>query len=320
MRRSHFSVAAQVLEAVDKGLSKKNKALPSWLLYDESGDRIFQTIMHLPEYYPTRCEYRLLAEHKGSLLSYFNYDSEDFQLVDLGAGDGYKTQILLEYFLKESVQFKYIPCDVSLPVLEQLGKRLGKALPELAIQPICGYHEEVLAQTDHASRRVLLFLGSNIGNHERNSAMKLLETLGSQMTRSDLMLIGFDLKKNPRTIALAYDDPRGVTKAFNMNLLVRLNDELGANFDLRGFTHYPDYDPMTGEAKSYLVSTKKQSVFIDALGKTFHFELWEPIHTETSQKYDLRMIEHLVNNSGFEIVEVFFDEKKHFCDVLIRKY
>ena len=319
MRKLNLSIPAQVLEAVDIGLSKPDKALPSWLLYDQNGDRIFQTIMHLPEYYPTRCEYEIFEKHKGAILSFVNYDREAFQLVDLGAGDAYKTQVLIRYFQSLGEQFSYIPADVSASVLDHLVTTLRKSFPTLVVSPVCAHHEEVLMKVDGDKRNVILFLGSNIGNYEPREAQTLLTTLSEQMSSSDLMLIGFDLKKDPRIIATAYDDPRGVTKAFNLNLLQRLNEELGANFKISGFSHYPLYDPLNGQAKSFIVSKRQQRVFIDALDKTFHFAQWETIYTETSQKYDLITIERLLRDSALEIVTMFFDERKYFCDVLMRK-
>jgi dimethylhistidine N-methyltransferase len=319
MRKYQSLVTAQVLEAVDKGLSGKNKALPSWLLYDHNGDRIFQTIMHLPEYYLTRCEYEIFETHKNSIYSYVNYDHEPFQLVDLGAGDAYKTQVLIQHFQSRENNFVYVPADVSASALDHLVRRLHKSFPCLSVNPVCAYHEDVLSKTVADRRRVVMLLGSNIGNYDVSGTQNLLRALAAQMQSSDLMLIGFDLKKDPRVIAAAYDDPRGVTKAFNLNLLQRLNLELGANFRISQFSHYPFYDPLTGKAQSFIVSRQSQDVSVEALGKAFHFDEWEPLHTETSQKYDLNMIRILLRDSNLEIVEVFYDERKYFCDVLIRK-
>jgi dimethylhistidine N-methyltransferase len=319
MNFTSHTLDATALNAVDNGLSANPKTLPSWLFYDDQGNKFFQSIMHMPEYYLTRCEYAILDDYKEVLLNYFSYDQDEFQLIELGAGDGLKTEVLLEYFVSQAIHFNYIPVDVSPPILSHLTNRLRMRLPELDIHPQNKKYEEAISLLPDKIRKVILFLGANIGNYTIEEAAQFLKKLSSAMNKEDLLLIGFDLKKDPRIIQQAYDDAKGLTRAFNLNVLKRLNTELGADFRIDKFSHFPVYDPASGTAKSFLVSQGKQQVFIAALNKIFEFEKWETIHTEVSQKYDLCMIEDLSSKSGLRIAEVFYDSKKLFCDVLITK-
>jgi uncharacterized SAM-dependent methyltransferase len=190
----------------------------------------------------------------------------------------------------------------------------------MVIQPINKKYTEALEYVTHDEYpKVFLFLGANIGNFNVHEATNFIRHIAEAMERDDQLLIGFDLKKDPRLVQAAYDDPHGITRDFNMNLLVRLNRELGAQFQLDQFHHYPCYDPETGMTKSYLVSLKNQDVYFEACEKAVHFDRWEIIHTEVSQKYDMRMIEALASKAGLEIVDTFYDCKHYFCDVLFKK-
>lgn len=311
---------ADVAQAVEEGFSKQPKRLPSRLFYDETGDKIFQEIMRMPEYYLTACEYEILQMQKDKLLKYFYQSETQFNLVELGAGDGFKTEVLLKHFLKERTDFEFSPVDVSSNVLAQLSERLILTLPELAVKPINkNYFEAIDEMNDDEVRKVFLFLGANIGNMIASEASHFTRKIGNAMKKGDLLLIGFDLKKDPRLIQAAYDDAHGITRSFNLNLLVRLNRELGAQFQLDQFSHYPFYNPESGLASSYLISKLDQNVYFEACDKYVHFDRWEMIHTEVSQKYDLEMIESLARASGLTVVEVFYDCKHYFCDVLMRR-
>ncbi|MBT1703822.1 L-histidine N(alpha)-methyltransferase [Chryseosolibacter indicus] len=315
-----YIIDADIVEAVNQGLSSTPKHLPSWLLYDAQGDQIFQSIMRMPEYYPTGCEYEILRNYRKHLSHYFTNAADSFELIELGPGDGVKTQLLLAYLLDQETNFTYIPIDVSENVLDLLKNRLSHALPKLQIQPHTGrYEEALLLFKENKNRKVILFLGANIGNYPINSARQFINKISKAMSPEDFLLVGFDLKKDPRVVQLAYDDPNGITKAFNLNLLARLNRELGANFSLDQFSHFPTYDPESATAKSFLVSRRKQDVYIDALNSTFHFEAWETIHTEVSQKYDLQMIDDMASKYNLEVADVFYDKNKYFADVLLRK-
>lgn len=319
MERTQTIPSSEIIHAVASGLSGEPKTLPSWLMYDETGDKLFQAIMRIPEYYPTRCEYEILQTYKNELLNYFSPHKESFHLVEFGAGDGMKTEILLQHFLEQQAPFTYIPVDISPTVLHQLTDRLAAKYPHLPIQPKQQSYDEALNNMeDFSERKVLLLLGANIGNFTWAESIRFLKNLRDRFHEDDLLLIGFDLKKDPRTILKAYDDPHGLTRDFNLNMLSRLNRELGANFKTSGFSHYPLYDPVSGAAKSYLISRIEQDVYIEALGKSIHFRQWEPIFTEISQKFDIPMIRKLLHETGFTIEHTFSDSRQFFCDVLAR--
>ena len=307
-----------VVDAVAKGLTAKPKSLPSWLFYDENGDSLFQQIMRMPEYYPTRCEYDILQQNKEDFLKYFTSHTRSFRLIELGAGDGLKTEILLKHFISRQADFIYLPVDISANALDKLANRLTTALPTLRIEPLNKNYDEALEFLHGCEeKKVILFMGANIGNFTIPEAAQFLKRLVVPLSKNDLLLIGFDLKKDPRIIQEAYDDPRGLTSNFNLNILTRLNRELAADFNAADFSHYPYYDPETGATKSFLISMKDQSVRIEALERTVHFSLWEPIHTEVSQKYDAEMIRKLMAITGLKTTGFFYDSDRYFCDVLV---
>lgn len=311
---------ADVALAVEEGFKKTPKRLPSWMFYDETGDKLFQAIMHMPEYYLTKSEYEILETYKDKLLKHFIADGSSFDLVELGAGDGLKTEILLKHFSQQNTSFIYSPIDVSETALGLLGNRLSESLPDLTIRPVNSKYEQALIKlSQEEQRKVFLFMGANIGNFNTNEAIGFIKTIASSMRERDQILIGFDLKKDPRTILAAYDDAEGITRDFNLNLLTRLNRELDADFQPDQFQHYPFYNPETGMTKSYLVSLIDQEVRLNALDDTIHFNQWEVIHTEVSQKYDMTMIHQLAEQAGLKVTDIFYDAKNYFADVLLKK-
>ena len=308
-------------EEVRQGLSSTPKFLSSKYFYNEKGDEIFQEIMKMPEYYLTRSEYEVFTMHKEAILSRFGEGGKPFDLLEFGAGDGFKTKVLLKHFVKRKARFKYYPIDISNNVLEELTADLRENFPALRVAPLNDEYFKALDKLDHTgkARKAVLFLGSNIGNFLYDQAVSFLSQLAQKLSADDYVMVGFDLKKDPEAILNAYDDPYGVTKAFNLNLLKRINDELGANFDTTSFKHWPIYNPLTGATKSFLVSTKSQEVFIDSLQQNFTFKAWEAIDMEISQKYDLEAIEKLGADAGFEVVEQFFDCKHYFVNTIFKR-
>jgi len=216
--------------------------------------------------------------------------------------------------------FEYVPVDISGDALAQLSKSLKTELPDLTTDGFTGDYFKALEwlQNNKPERKVVLFLGSNIGNFEDGGDAAFLKNVRKYLNPGDLALIGFDLQKDPRVIRMAYDDAAGVTAAFNLNLLHRMNRELGADFDLEQFSHFTDYDPLTTTIRSYLVSKKKQIVTFSALNHTVSFEAWEAIHTENSHKYAPAQIEKLAAEAGFETEQLFTDKKHYFADVLLK--
>lgn len=311
----HFNTA--FAKDVLSGLQQNPKRLHSKYFYDKSGDRIFQEIMAMPEYYLTNSEYEIFNQQKEDILK--KIGKEPFELIELGAGDGYKTKVLLRYFLDQSAIFTYRPIDISKTVLQQLQNECKSELPNLEVSPLEGDYFQVIKELKHEKnrvRKVILFLGSNIGNYTPDEAHLFLSALAQNLNQGDILMIGIDLKKDPQIILDAYNDPAGITERFNKNLLLRINRELNANFDPDQFVHWVNYNPITGATKSYLLSKTKQDVLIKAINKTIHFSAWEPIFMEISQKYSLSEINDLAKRSGFKVQWNFSDSNRYFVDTL----
>ena len=309
---------SQFAEDVLQGLSSVPKHLSSKYFYDDEGTRLFQEIMRLPEYYPTRAELKIFTEQADAICNAFTLNAKTIDLIELGAGDGTKTAVLIDYFLQHDVDFNYSPIDISQEANDALSARFREKFPSLRIDPHTGDYFRVLNDLRNGSdrRKILMFLGSNIGNFQRNQAVDFFSQLRAVMNENDRLFVGFDMQKDPRVIVAAYDDPKGVTAAFNLNLLARINRELGSNFDLSKFSHYAHYRPVECAARSFLISRERQTVTIKALNRTFDFEQWEPIFMEISQKYTRTMIEDLAAESGFAIETQFFDEVNFYTDSL----
>lgn len=313
-------------DEVRRGLTSQPKRLSSRFFYDDEGSRLFSEIMHLPEYYLTRSEYEILETSKDQLLALFAADNRPFNLIELGAGDGLKTKLLLAHFVEQGARFTYVPVDISAAALDGLTTDLRQKLPTLAVQPQLGDYTEALAQLTHQSaggadapRQVVLFLGSNIGNFAPADAVAFYAQISQQLQPGDLVLTGFDLQKHPAVIHAAYNDRQGLTKAFNLNLLRRLNRDLDADFNLAAFDHYELYDPESGEARSYLISQTKQTVNIRALDMTVPFAYGDFIHTEISRKFTRDSIEQLASQTGFTLTQWLTDCRHYFADVVYRK-
>jgi len=286
---------------VYQGLTDNPKHLSSMYFYDKKGDKLFQDIMAMPTYYLTDSEYEILNNNKEEISNLFT-GFGSFDLIELGAGDGKKTKILLKEFSDQKIDFTYVPIDISDNALNQLQNSIEKELPEVQVQPFQGTYFEALKEINNReNRKIILFLGSNIGNLEHEQAVVFMNKIQQLMQPEDLLFMGFDQKKNPQTILDAYNDKEGVTAAFNKNVLARINTELNANFDLEQFLHWEVYNPETGTAKSYLVSKIEQTVHIKNLELTVDFKQWETIHTEISQKYDDEIITWLAKESGLKM-------------------
>ena len=304
------------------GLSANPKYLLSKYFYDDQGSSIFQDIMQMPEYYLTDCEFEIFSTHRKQITNAFKDGVQGFDLIELGSGDGLKTKVLLQFLMDSSVSFRYIPIDISDKANVELVSSLKKELPLLNVSAQTGdYFQEVKKLNGHSGlRKVILFLGSNIGNFSEEEIDLFFSQLSGLCHQGDRVLIGFDLKKSPDVIMNAYNDPHGHTRKFNLNHLLRLNKELNANFNPANFEHHTEYNPETGRVKSYLVSKTKQTVSIGDLDKDFHFNSWEPIFMELSQKFDYQGIEKLAQNHGFKVVENFTDKRNYFVDSLWQKF
>lgn len=294
------------------------KRLSSRYFYDDEGSRLFQEIMTLPEYYLTGCETEIFSEQTDAIIDGFLAADSNIDIVELGAGDGSKTAILLERLLERDTTVRYSPIDISQEAIGELVGTFRTAFPQLAIEPHVGDYFAILDSLRETAdrRKIILFLGSNIGNFSADAAKNFFGSLRAVMNEQDLLFIGFDLQKDPRVIHQAYDDREGVTARFNLNLLERINRELGGNFVKENFLHYANYRPIEGSARSYLISREKQTV--EVAGQRFEFERWEPIYMEISQKYTLPMIGDFAREAGFRIVKNFFDSREYYCDSLWR--
>ena len=305
---------------VAAGLRQTPRALSSMYFYDDAGSRLFQQIMELPEYYPTRAEFAIFRAHGAAIAAALRpaAGAEAFSLVELGAGDGAKTKLLLRELLATGRPFTYAPVDISAGAMSGLVQALARELPNLRVAPVVENYATALTQLRvRPGGKAVLFLGSNIGNFGPAERLDFLRQLAAPLDPADRLLIGFDLQKDPRRIRAAYDDAQGVTAAFNLNLLVRLNRELGADFDLAHWQHYTDYSPLNGAVRSFLVSARPQRVHIAALAETFDFAAWEVIHTENSFKFTLPQIAEIAEQAGLRVVEAFTEASGDFADVVL---
>lgn len=310
----------QFRQDVLKGLSAHPKYLPSQYFYDAQGDALFQQIMALPEYYLTRAEMEIFTQQAAAICEKIPL-SGSLQVFELGAGDGSKTIELMRVLAAVGHSVQYCPIDISANALDLLAANIHQANLPLQFNPICNTYLGALAEIplNPDQPKLLLFLGSNLGNLTHPQAIDLLSMIAQKMTPEDFFLLGVDLMKDPATILAAYNDSQQVTARFNLNLLQRINQELGGNFDTTQFIHYPFYNPETGTTYSYLVSNIAQTVHISSLNQSFRFEAWETIHTEISQKYSLPILNKLLGSSGLRLKEVFYDCQNYFAECLISK-
>lgn len=302
------------LQDIVEHLSGTPKKLPSKYFYNNKGSKLFQMIMDMPEYYLTNSEYEILETQSEAI--YHSIDStKKYEIVEFGAGDGSKTKLLLKEFIKHQPEIIYSPIDISKSALVELEESFKKEIPQLNVNPL---NDTYFSALDKISGRdtvkIVLFLGSNIGNFKDEQELEFLRAISKNLTKDDYLFIGFDMRKDPKVVLDAYNDRTGITAQFNLNLLQRINDELGGNFDLNKFKHYPTYDPISGEAKSYLISMAEQTVQIGAT--EIHFDYAEPIFMEVSKKYSEQQIEELAAKTGFKKMKNFYDCRHFFADSL----
>lgn len=306
---------------VFEGLSNFPKYLSSKYFYDKTGDKLFQDIMAMPEYYLTGCEFEIISNNTTEIGELFRDKENGLDLIELGAGDGKKTKVLLKYMAENKFNFIYKPIDISENAVEMLSKNLAYEMPTLNVEAEVGEYFEVLERLKGFNKRkkVIMVLGSNIGNLRHPKAIDFLTKLQDAMLPDDLLFMGFDQKKNPRTILDAYNDESGITEAFNQNILTRINREFGGNFEVEKFKHWEAYNPETGTAKSFLVATEAMKVTIEKIQLTVCFDQWETIHTEISQKYDDKTVKWLAEESRLEIVASFIDKKGYYKNYAFKR-
>ena len=299
--------ASELLEVARHGLALKPKRLPSWLFYDQRGSALFEQICEQPEYYLTRCEIALMSEHAADIADSLG---SDVRLVEYGSGSGRKTRMLLRH-LREPVS--YVPVEISPEPLQHSVQRLAQEFPQLPLQPLCADFSKPLRLPipPRAPRRtVLYFPGSTIGNFEAHDAVALLRKMRGEMGDAGGLLVGVDLKKDPALIEAAYNDAAGVTAEFTLNMLLRLNREIGSDFDLAAFAHRARYNPMAGRIETQLVSRREQQV---AIGRDkVRFGADEAIQVEYSCKYSLEDFAVLADKAGLAVQRVWTDSRRMF--------
>ncbi len=303
-----------------KGLCKSpGKTLPSKYFYNKKGDELFVKIMALPEYYLTRAEMDVFKNKTQEIITALRLEKKSkYDVVELGAGDGTKTIHLLRELQKQNFDFDYLPVDISNDALIGLSKYLENELPELKVKPSHTDYFKALKELKQDGRqKIILFLGSNIGNLLDDQATEFIYQLGANLNKGDKIILGVDLKKPKEIVLPAYNDSQKVTAEFNLNLLDRINEELGANFDRENFEHYPIYDEEVGIAKSYIRSKKIQSVTID--DQRFDFEEGELIHTEVSRKYDDAIIKNILSKTDITWEDKIMDDNKLFADYILHR-
>jgi dimethylhistidine N-methyltransferase len=312
---------SQFAADIDAGLSKANKTLSSKYFYDKKGDELFMQIMALPEYYLTRAELEIFTEQTTQLIDALGMSkSQHFELIELGAGDGSKTKFLLKELLEQGYDFDYFPIDISGNVLEHLCENLQPELPALSIKAQQGDYFEILESLkDSHAPKVVLFLGSNIGNQSDEQAAAFMYSLGANLTSGDRVVLGADLIKSVDVVLPAYNDAQGVTKAFNLNLLTRINRELSGDFDISQFEHAPEYTEQEGIAKSYIQSKIDQTVTIEATGKSYHFAKGERVHVEISRKYNEAVLAKILKDTDFSVVDCLKDSKAYYGDFILER-
>jgi len=292
-------------EDVRAGLRKSSKSLPCVYFYDRRGSRLFESICDQPEYYPTRAEREIIRDRADDIAE---AAPDPVQVVELGSGSSAKTVHLIEALLEARERVTYLPVDVSRDILNESAAQLKETFPPLEVKPIAARYEEGLrAVNPHEGGVFLLWLGSSIGNLERDEAGSFLAGLRSRLSSGDRMLIGIDLVKGREVLEGAYNDEAGVTAEFNLNLLARINRDLGGAFDLDKFRHLAVYKAEKGRVEMYLQSLCDQTVSIESLNMKVSFREGERIHTENSHKYDFHEIDVLAGRGGLELLDQWLD-------------
>jgi dimethylhistidine N-methyltransferase len=302
--------------AARAGLLRPRKSLPPWLFYDARGSALFEEITELSEYYVTRTERAILVREAQAIVA---AAGPPLEVVELGAGSAAKTEILLEALLEQQPRVTYHPLDVSPSALASARARLRR-LRRVTVQPILARYPEGLnlPPPPQGQRRLVLFLGSNIGNYDPPDALALLTAVGRALRPGDAFLLGADLRKPPSVLLPAYDDAQGVTARFNKNVLARLNRDLGADFDLDSFRHVAVWNARRSRVEMHLESTRAQRVTVQALAAEVKFSRGERIHTESSYKLTPVRIRQLLARAGFRVEASWHDPRRWFGLFLAR--
>jgi L-histidine Nalpha-methyltransferase len=301
---------------VRRGLSSEPKRFLPKYFYDELGSQLFEAICLLPEYYLTRAENEILQRYSDQIVA--SVEGE-ITLLEMGSGSASKTRLLIEALLRIQPELTFVPVDISATALDSSSRILLQSYPRLRIEAYAADYFAGLAELKKTkrARTLALFLGSNISNFDRAEAFRFLRAMRDVLIEGDALLLGADLKKDHRVLEAAYNDALGVTAAFNLNVLARINRELGGNFDLRGFRHLAYYNEEVGRIEIYIESLRRQTVRIDALDMEVSFAEGEQVHTENSYKYDLDDIANLAKETGFTRARTWLDAEGRFSSNLL---
>jgi len=307
---------ANLADDVRKGLAAHPKRFLPKYFYDELGSQLFEAICLLPEYYLTRAENEILQRYADDIAA--SVDGK-ITLVEMGSGSASKTRLIIEALLRRQSELLFMPVDISASALESSSRILLQSYPRLTIEAYAADYFAGLAELGKKPRRrtLALFLGSNISNFDREEALRFLRAMRSVLNNGDALLLGADLKKDPRMLEEAYNDALGVTSAFNLNVLARINRELGGTFDLRAFKHRAFYNEVAGRIEIYIESLLTQRVRIEKLDLEVEFAAGELIHTENSYKYDREGIARLATETGFEHTRTWLDSQERFSSNLL---
>ena len=314
--RSPEVARSPIAEEVLEGLSATPRKLPPKLFYDAQGSHLFEHITELPEYYLTRTERAIFEAHAVEIIG---QAGSNLTLVELGAGSASKTRILIEAAAGRQLRLRFYPVDVSAAALKEAMAGLNGHISNLHVQPIVAdylHHLPPLAELP--GTKLVLFIGSTIGNFEPREAVQFLARVRKALQPGDALLVGFDMAKSCELLHPAYNDSQGVTAQFNKNVLARINRELGGDFDLDSFQHLACWNPAKSRIEMYLESRVKQSIWIRDLGMSFDFRAGERIHTENSYKFTPLSIAWLLRQSGLRLEKTWMDKKKWFSTVLTR--
>jgi dimethylhistidine N-methyltransferase len=290
-----------------RGLAKPRKTLPCKYLYDETGSRLFEEICRLPEYYLTRAELNILRRYAAEMADWLG---RNCLLIEYGSGASVKTRWLLDHLASPAA---YVPIDIACEQLAASSAALAEDYRELTVRPVCGdFTRRLVLPTDDlpVRRRIVYFPGSTIGNFSHAEAVRLLKRTARLCGPGGGLLLGADLKKSPRVLKAAYNDRRGVTAAFNKNVLVRMNRELDADFRLDDFGHQALYNPRRSRIEMHLVSGRDQSAVLS--GRAVRFSKGESIRTECCHKYSLEDLARLGTAAGFQLAKLWTDERRYF--------
>ena len=304
-------IEERVASAVREGLGNQPKRLPPWLFYDEAGSRLFDEITERPEYYLTRTEREILADHAKEMVAQAA-QGERLRIVELGAGSADKTRLLLTAAAERQRTVVYEPLDVSSSALEAAQKRIEREIPNVTVSPQVKDYTHGLELANTNERHLVLYIGSSIGNFDPWEADELLRMIYAGLKPGDALLLGIDLVKEEETLLAAYDDVAGVTAAFNLNLLTRLNCELEADFDLEAFEHRAVWNAVESRIEMHLASRIAQRVRLEALGFEVNFDEGETIHTENSYKYSPGQADAMLTRAGFELAGSWTDARGWF--------